>query len=916
MAVAEASMQTLARTVIALVGVALAAGCEPPVASPPPPTPTSVALFDPLGTPPVVPTPNDLAFTGGDGTHLNVPDQPTDSPAQRALNAYLRRLDGFPASSTASTTFSAPLDATTVSLTAATAPGSIVLLDTTSLTLLGPSAVTASLSTDGKTLLLTPSMPLVAGHRYAVLVFGGHDAAGLRGAAGELVVAAPTFFFLRSPNSLVGRCGDAANPDCACPSSALADPTDTTCHSVVVGLSDAQARQAEPQRIALQTALMTLLPTVAPGRDQNDLVIFWTFTISTQPFTIFDPASGNIPFPNDALIDQTTGLVSLPIAAGDPMAPIKMALNTLDGFSVSAPETIGVTGPAPVDPKTLVPNRSVLFLNLKASSPEPEYSVTTAFNQIVLLPSLPLESDQTRYAVVITTGVSDTGGQALLPPAPVWLVTGPDPLFDGAHSTVSALSDAQAQQLEALRLAQAPLVQQLASLGITREVIAGLWTFTTQSIARPNGALDLFPTQATLPTDVTLTKVADQVALAAAFGVQNFLTHVKYLVVGTFTSKSVVDPTSGLIAFTRTTNGVFTVKPPPAATATTIHFWLALPDATGAVPIAIVQHGLGSWRGDVLPLADALAQQGWASIGFDIDFHGARSRCIADADCLSGTCAVATGVCSGGFKPTPASADPLACDLAAVTADTSDCRPTISGQGYVNPSNLFSGRSNGQQYIVDAAQLVRVLTDTTNANGLAAKLAAQTIPVVPTVDVGKLGFVGHSLGAIDGSVFLSAAPEPRVGVLNVGGGHVFDILSTSPAFSPLIDQYLASIGVMRGTAAYAQLDATAAWVLDPADPWSVTPSLRSKPVIVQEAGMDMVILPVFEEALAQSIFGVAGLDAAHHAQGRQSSNGAFVSTYFPTAAHGEVLSGSPVGVAMVTQALGFVTSFGALLPAP
>ena len=80
--------------------------------------------------------------------------------------------------------------------------------------------------------------------------------------------------------------------------------------------------------------------------------------------------------------------------------------------------------------------------------------------------------------------------------------------------------------------------------------------------------------------------------------------------------------------------------------------------------------------------------------------------------------------------------------------------------------------------------------------------------------------------------------------------------------------------------------------------------------------MDMVILPVYEEALAHAIFGANGLDAMHHAQGLKGSTGTFVSTYFPTASHGDLLSLSPVGVAMGTQALGFLTSFGALLPAP
>ncbi|HEY1585784.1 MAG TPA: hypothetical protein VGH63_08845, partial [Polyangia bacterium] len=587
-----------------------------------------------------------------DGVHLNPPDVPGESAAQASLNQYLRRLDGFPTSSTAMTSFSVALDPASVTVTSATGLGAITLVDTTTATL---TDATAQLSADGKTLTIVPAAALAAGHRYAVLLFGKNDPAGLRGAAGELVIAAPAFFFLLSPNPLVGVCGDPTNAECACPQSALADPNDPTCHSLILGLSDVDARTAEPQRQQLQTALSLLLPTVAPGRSAADLVLFWTFTISTQPFTIFDPTTGNIPFPNDLLIDQTTHLVNLPIAAGDPMAPLEMALNTLDGFSVSAPATIGIAGPSPIDPTTLLPNGSLFFLNLaqEAAPPEPAFSAAFAFDQIVLTPTAPLVSDQNRYAVVVTSGVSDTTGQALIPAVAVWLADGPDPLFDGTHSTVSVLSDADAQQLEALRVAQQPLVQELAAQGLAREAIAGLWTFTTQSITRPNAALDGFPASAPLVTDVTLVKVDDQPALATAFGAQNFLTHVKYLVLGTFTSQAVIDPTTGLIDFTRTASGDFTVVPPASTTATTIRFWLALPNATGPVPLAFVQHGLGSWRGDVLPLADALAQQGWASIAFDINFHGARSLCVAAGNCV----------------PTPTSSDALACDLAAVSGD-------------------------------------------------------------------------------------------------------------------------------------------------------------------------------------------------------------------------------------------------------
>ena len=760
---------------------------------------------------------------------------------------------------------------------------------------------------------MVPSMPFTAGHRYAVLLFGGTDAAGLRGATGEGVIASPAFFFLRSPKPLVVRCGDASNPDCACPPSAISDPTDTSCHSAVLGLTDAQARQAEPQRRQLQTALSQLLPLVAPGRDQDDVVLFWTFTISTQPFTVFDPATGNIPFPNDVLIDQTTRLVKLPIAPGDPMASAKMALNTLDGFSVSAPETIGVEGPAPVNDQTLVPNRSVFFLNIGTQSmtAQPEYAVATAFSQIVVQPTMPLISDQSHYAVVITSGVADTSGQALLPPAAVWLVTGPDPLFDGTHSTVSGVSDAEAQQLEALRMAEQPLVAQLGALGIPREAIAGLWTFTTQSIARPNAALDAFPTQALLPTDVSSRKWRIRrrwrPRSARELPDAREVPRARDLHVGVGDRSD--DRAHQLYAHA---GGAFNVHAPAGAPTTTIRFWLTLPN--GAEPGAA---GHRAARADLVARRRLAARRparasGLGAIGFDIDYHGARSKCTADNQCQSGTCNVATGACSGGFIPTPTSSDPLACDIAAVSADPSDCRPTISGQNYVNPTNLFLGRTNGQQYIVDARSWC-ASSPTRPTRTACRRLAAQVTPVTPTLDPAKLGFLGQSLGAIDGAVFVSAAAQPRVAVLNVGGGHLFDILSNSPAFSPLIDPYLKSIGVdarHRGVRAARRDGGVGA---------RSGRSVVGRAVAARQAG-DRAggrhghgDPAVFEEALAQAIFGTPVSMPCTTRKGKPS-NGALVSTYFPAAPRRPLPTAT--GTAKVTQALGFLTSFGAVLPAP
>src|SRR5262245_14967778 len=106
-------MRTLARAAVIVMALG---GCEPPVPPPPQFPPSVVAEFDPLATPPSIPPPTDLAFRGGDGVHLNVPASPTDSPAQRAFNAYLRTLTGFPAGSAATAPFSGPLNPATATL--------------------------------------------------------------------------------------------------------------------------------------------------------------------------------------------------------------------------------------------------------------------------------------------------------------------------------------------------------------------------------------------------------------------------------------------------------------------------------------------------------------------------------------------------------------------------------------------------------------------------------------------------------------------------------------------------------------------------------------------------------------------------------------------------------------------------------
>jgi hypothetical protein len=422
--------------------------------------------------------------------------------------------------------------------------------------------------------------------------------------------------------------------------------------------------------------------------------------------------------------------------------------------------------------------------------------------------------------------------------------------------------------------------------------------------------------------------------------VQPFVADVRAVVLGQFSSQLVYDPATRMVTFGRTPSSSMPAAPqadvfsvlPPTTIPVTIHFWLTLPKTTAGAsgaPIVIVQHGITSWRGDVFSLGEDLARGGSAGVGFDLDFHGARTRCSHDAQCLggaAGSCDGTSGVCAGGFVPKSTADDPFACVLAAFSGDmATDCAPAASGNGVLDPANLFGGRAGGFQYVVDAAQLIRVLAARGDGS-LAQRLTDAGL--AGALDPTRLSFLGQSLGAIDGTLLL--ATDPAIGgasVLTVAGGHLFEILSDG-AFKSAIDQMLASLQITRGSPEYFQLVQLARWALDPVDPWSVArfiqraPSLsyltraRNPPklAIVEEAGRDAVVPPVYQAALSAELWWPLGVDGAGHAQGR-GSDGVFVSTFFADATHVTLLTASPSPSLRVQAVTYVLTDAAKLLPA-
>jgi dienelactone hydrolase len=864
-----------------------------------------VAQFNPSASPPLVPSVTDLVLVGG---QLQIPTDPAEASngALATFNNYLRGLDGFPPDSTVSTTFSGAVDSTSLT-------EGVVVYDATTQMLLTAPAVTPTLDATNTQLVLGNQSRWRNGHTYVVALLSWQqstDVHGLHSPDGKNVLADTAFAFLRSQTPLYAKCQDATNAACAC-----ADLTDSACHAVVDGLSDSQAQQLEAARLRLKPLIDSML--TATGRLRSDLVLAFSFTISQRSFATFDLARSQAPFPSNLLLANhgvgdplADSNVSLPILPTDDARTqaLKGGLNTLDGFSttgsVQFPVDSAVSGATPVDidATTVLPGKTAFLINLLSPTQQPTFTaqplhalidanatVNGFAGQIWITPSRPLSSDRATYAAVLTTAIKDANGQNLLQSPTTLLLTQSSSLLtaDG-KSAVPALSLAQAQQLEPLRQALAPLVSQLAALGIKPGSIAALTAYRTQSVLKPlqqltAGMTALAPA---IPSTATLGTV--QTALPATLGNLSAVVH------GTLSVLRVLD-----------LRGPFNLsRLAPTTTKDVIPFMMTLPakglaPASGA-PVVIAQHGLGRWRGDTLAIANSLGGQGLAMIAIDVIYHGGRVVCLSKADCASGVACnqpapvngvPQAGTCAGGAYLPASGATPTLPGSTALIPNGN-----LPSRDFTNLANPFAQRDNFRQHMLDLNQLVRVIKDTT-AGGLAAQLA--TNPMLPTLDQGKLGYVGQSLGAILGTNFLAMSPDVSLGVINVGGGDVVDIFS-DPG-SMLSTGLAAELGVTANTPAWFSLLENFRWIMDPADPINLARYVRNPDptqmpgrtkarVILQEAGMDTVVLNKYTLMLGREL-GLP-LDANLHLQGINQEGGAApsnVSTFFPAADHGVLL---------------------------
>ena len=585
---------------------------------------------------------------------------------------------------------------------------------------------------------------------------------------------------------------------------------------------------------------------------------------SATPFGVatFSPSTGEVPVPSDLLLSGSEDLtLNIPVSDALDYSDPQVALNALDGWSPSAPFTLGFS--RAVDAATFVEESTVRFFEVTldtAVAPvggpvngitrelsDAEYDIIPATEDATgatlrILLNQPL-APSTSYMIVVTNGATDDLGRPLARDTTYEFASSPD-LFPQNHPLAT---------LQGLILSQQGFA---AAAGVAPETIVLSNVFTTQSIGSVLGSLatvagggetividrlcatGLLDCQDTTPAIAPAVVVIDGfIGTTAAFvpgspGVADVyegrVTLPYFLTAASNTSAT--DPTNDtapLNEFWRarypflrpsgpdTERNLTVANSLPAMTGTEeVPLLVMVPNAVvkpgSGWPTVIFQHGVTRDRSDALAVADALCGAGFAVMSIDLPLHG-----IVDA-----ANPLFKGFLEGGQRERT-----FGLDLAdnATGAPGPDGVADLSGQHFINLANLLVTRDNLRQGSSDLLHL-RQLVFGIDVDGGGSDL-----------DDSNVSFLGFSLGAIVGTPYL-ALQDASAATLAMPGVGLPKLLVESASFGPPLLAGLAANGVVQGTPEFESFLFAAQTATDAGDPvnYASTVSGRGTPIHVIE----------------------------------------------------------------------------------
>ncbi|HSN16998.1 MAG TPA: hypothetical protein VLV87_02215 [Gammaproteobacteria bacterium] len=553
----------------------------------------------------------------------------------------------------------------------------------------------------------------------------------------------------------------------------------------------------------------------------------------------FNPDAGVLPFPND-LYSGTNGQLNIPgdakVAQNGPL----LELNHLDGYGTQSDISVYFT--SSIDPKS-IDATDVMVLKVASDptnkavnptgTPAPQLlkqgtdyvaevspGIDVGSSILTIKPLHPLAPSTVNatthavtfstYMVIITSGLKDTTGAAATQSDTFSkVVTADAPLLAGGKyvPTGDAIFDAAAQFT-------APQLALAAGLGLNLKDVAVTFSFSTEFLGLSLGEISATATASTgavAPTGLTTHNISSSLPGIADIYAGS-VTIPYYLTVPTASN-----PTAALTDSWHNASGgdtIFTDPMPKKTSDQTIPVLMGVPNAGSGCtmpgtgwPVVIFQHGITQNRTNVIAVADALASQCFAVVAIDLPLHGITDTSTSvttnpfyENQLFKGTAAASLVTGERTFN--------MDLENNSTGAAGPDGQVDGSGAWFINLTSTITSRDNLREAAADLISLTRTIQ--------AGKLTVLGGPSI--LDGSKIGFVGHSLGGIVGTVYLGVDPSAFAATLAMPGGHIAELLRNSPEFEPIIDNGLAQNGLVKGTQAYYDFYSQAQAVVEDGDP--------------------------------------------------------------------------------------------------
>ncbi|MEE9321636.1 MAG: hypothetical protein V3U76_14405 [Granulosicoccus sp.] len=527
------------------------------------------------------------------------------------------------------------------------------------------------------------------------------------------------------------------------------------------------------------------------------------------PEATFDPANGIIPFPNSVLFGGSEdGTLNAPVENPENLADPAVALNMMDGFSTSSPIVTPVSNALDVDSLIMGDTIRVFLLDTDAAGTvtglgteiaPASMLATQSGGNLVLLPLTPLQG-ASDYAVFLTNGISGENGKPLDSALAYRLIRGNTELT-GATAALEPVRQITRPLISLFEAAELDGTINGESTMLTARNVSMSWSFRTVSIRETLQAVK----DITVPSTLAVGPSGQDTSAIGLQGKANIYIGALTVPYYQTAANSPAEAGVALNSFWKDGAGnvVTRYTPTPAPTGSeTIPVIMSVPNANSAGggvepetgwPITVYQHGITRNRTDMLAVADAMADAGIVVIAIDIPMHG-----LTDS--------------SNPFHAdnTPAAErertfniDVLTHDANGnVTAAEPDGTADPSGQHFYNLTNLVNARDNLRQGAADLMVLSASLDSIQGVN----------------LDTSKKTFIGHSLGGIIGTTFLSYDDSFSAASIAMSGAGIAQLLANSERFGPILNGGLAAAGIETGSADYQKFLTVAQTVIDSGDP--------------------------------------------------------------------------------------------------